>query len=131
MLNNLRSLLSQSAPTPSLSVHTKMTSSPGQIFLSGIVVLANPRAIDPSRGNRNIAFDVNFPIVDGVNHQSLGLLCYFTPENRINDLDKVWEKRFTQAFIISKVRIPYHRHIFHSLFFSRLLPCHNLVYLPH
>lgn len=82
-----------------------MTSAPGQIFMTGIVVLTNPRAINPSRGNRNIAFDVNFPVEDGSHDQSLALLRYFTPENRISDLDKVWQDRFTKAFVITKVCI--------------------------
>ena len=80
-------------------------SSPGQIFVSGIVMLANPRAVDPQKGTRNVVFDVNFPVKDGRNC-TLGLLRFFTPENRINELGKVWECTFTQAFIIAKVRIP-------------------------
>lgn len=86
-----------------LLLSQKMTSTPGQILLSGIVVLAKPRPVDPSKGNRNIAFDVNLPVDDGAEHQTLGLLRYFIPESRINDLERVWQDDFTQAFIISKV----------------------------
>jgi hypothetical protein len=81
-----------------------MTSSSGQISLTGIVMLANPRSIDPQRGNRNIAFDVTVPSKDG-NKPSLGLLRYFMPENRVNDFQKIWNKKFTPAFVVTKVRI--------------------------
>lgn len=78
-------------------------SSPGQIIVTGVVILTNPRPVDPQRGNRNVVFDVNLPVKDGKKH-TLGLLCYFTPENRVNELQKVWENTFTQAFITAKVR---------------------------
>ena len=77
-------------------------SSPGQTLLAGIVILAKPRAVDPERGNRNIAFDVNLPVKDGID-QALGLLRYFTPENRVTEFQKVWDNTFTKAFVISKV----------------------------
>lgn len=79
--------------------------SPGQIVVAGVVILANPRAVDPQKGNRNVVFDVNFPVKDGKN-RTLGLLRYFTPENRIAELQKIWDNNFTQAFIIAKVCLP-------------------------
>jgi hypothetical protein len=54
--------------------------SPGQIILTGVVILANPRPVDPQKGSRNVAFDVNLPVKDG-RSRALGLLRYFTPEN--------------------------------------------------
>lgn len=77
-------------------------SSPGQIIVTGVVILTNPRPVDPQRGNRNVVFDVNLPVKDG-KKRTLGLLRYFTPENRVNELQKVWENTFTQAFIAAKV----------------------------
>lgn len=44
---------------------TSNMSSPGQIFISGIVILANTRPVDRQKENRNIAFDVNFPVKGG------------------------------------------------------------------
>ena len=82
------------------------SSSPGQVFVTGIVILANPRPVDPQKGNRNVAFDVNFPVKDG-RKRTLGLLRYFTPEDRVNELQKTWEDTFTKAFIIAKVCIPF------------------------
>jgi hypothetical protein len=78
------------------------TTSPGHISLTGIVVLANPRAVDPQKGNRNIVFDVNIPVKDG-NSRALGLLRYFTPESRVAEFKKVWDNTFTEAFIVAKV----------------------------
>jgi hypothetical protein len=40
-------------------------SSSGQIFMSGVVILASARSVDPAKGNRNVVFDVNLPIKDG------------------------------------------------------------------
>jgi hypothetical protein len=77
-------------------------SSPGQIIVAGVVILTNPRPVDPQKGNRNIVFDVNFPVKDG-KKRTLGLLRYFTPENRVNEFQKIWENTFTQAFIVAKV----------------------------
>jgi hypothetical protein len=78
-------------------------SSPGQIFVTGVVILANPRAVDSQRGNRNVVFDVNFPVRDG-KRRTLGLLRYFTPEERVGELQKAWDNNFTEAFIVAKVR---------------------------
>jgi hypothetical protein len=80
-------------------------SSPGQIFITGVVILANARAVDPQKGNRNIAFDINFPVKDGKRNM-LGLLRYFTPENRGSELEKIWDSTFTEAFIVAKVTFP-------------------------
>jgi hypothetical protein len=80
-------------------------STPGQIFITGVVVLANPRPVDPKKGNRNIVFDANFPVKDG-KRNTLGLLRYFTPENRGNELEKIWDSTFTEAFIVAKVCSP-------------------------
>jgi hypothetical protein len=79
-------------------------SSPGQIILAGIVILESPRAVDPQKGNRNIAFDVNIPVKDGNDSQALGLLRYFTPEDRVEELQTVWDNDFSRAFIVCKVR---------------------------
>jgi hypothetical protein len=79
-----------------------MTSASGQIILTGIVVIAHPRSIDPQKGNRNIAFDVSLPVKDGKN-ATLGLLRYFTPEDRVDDLQKLSVNTFTEAFVVSKV----------------------------
>jgi hypothetical protein len=76
-------------------------SSAGQILLTGIVVLASPRAVDPQKGSRNVAFDVNLPVKDGTNPACL--LRYFIPEDRVGELQSIWENTFTKAFIISKV----------------------------
>jgi hypothetical protein len=84
--------------------HTTMASPAGQISLTGIVILANPRSIDPQKGKRNVAFDVTLPTKDG-NKPTLGLLRYFTPENRVSELQKTSENTFTPAFVISKVCI--------------------------
>jgi hypothetical protein len=81
-----------------------MTTATGLAILTGIVVLAHPRSIDPQKGNRNVAFDVNLPVKDGT-AAALGLLRYFTPENRVADLQKIWTNSFTQAFIVSTVSI--------------------------
>jgi hypothetical protein len=54
--------------------------SPGQIILTGVVILANPHPVDLQKGSRNVAFNVNLPVKDGKN-RVLGLLRYFTPEN--------------------------------------------------
>lgn len=80
-------------------------SSTGQIIITGIVILSNPRAVDPQKGNRNVVFDVNFPTRDG-RKRTLGLLRYFTPEDRVNEFQKIWDSQesFTQAFMIAKVR---------------------------
>jgi hypothetical protein len=77
-------------------------SSAGQILLTGIVVLASPRSVDPQKGNRNVVFDVSVPVKDGTN-LALGLLRYFIPEDRVGELQKIWENTFTKAFIVSKV----------------------------
>jgi hypothetical protein len=79
-----------------------MTSPAGQIFLTGVVVVAHPRAIDPQRGTRNVALDVTLPVKDGRN-PTLGLLRYFTPENRVSELQRIWDNEFTEAFVVSKV----------------------------
>jgi hypothetical protein len=76
--------------------------SPGQISLIGIVILASPRSVDPQRGNRNIAFDVNLPVKDG-NSRALGLLRYFIPEDKVGEFQKVWENTFTKAFVVANV----------------------------
>ena len=92
-----------------------MTSPTGQIILTGIVILANARPIDPEKGNRNVAFDVTLPVKDG-NTSTLGLLRYFTPENRVSELQQVWNNDFTQAFVVAKVRllqVSYYSKIFH------------------
>jgi hypothetical protein len=75
----------------------------GQIILTGIVILANPRAVDPQKGNRNIAFDVNLPVKDGKD-ETLGLLRYFIPEDKVGEFQKISQNTFTQAFINAKVR---------------------------
>jgi hypothetical protein len=77
-------------------------SSPGHVLLTGVVILTNSRPVDPQKGNRNVAFDVNLPVKDGKN-RTLGLLRYFTPEDRVNEFQKVWENTFTQAFTVAKV----------------------------
>jgi ribosomal protein L1 len=77
-------------------------SSSGQIFISSVVILANARSVDPTKGTQNVVFDVNFPVKDG-KKRTLGLFRYFTPENRVGELQKVWENNFTKAFIIAKV----------------------------
>jgi hypothetical protein len=66
-------------------------SSPGQIIVAGVVILTNPRPVDPQKGNRNIVFDINFPVKDG-KKCTLGLLRYFTPENRVNEFQKKYGK---------------------------------------
>jgi hypothetical protein len=81
-----------------------MTTSNGQIILTGVVILANPRPVDPHKGNRNIAFDVNVPVKDGKN-ETLGLLRYFTPEDRVGEFQKISQNTFTQAFVVGKVKI--------------------------
>jgi hypothetical protein len=86
-----------------------MSSSAGQIILTGIVMLANPRAIDPQKGNKNLAFDVTLPANDA-HKPSLGLLRYFTPEDRVAALQKIWDD-FTPAFVVTKVRV--------QIFFSK------------
>ena len=78
------------------------STSPGQILITGVVILANARFVDRQKGTQNIVFDVNFPVKDG-KRNTLGLLRYFIPENRTNELDKVWENTFTEAFILAKV----------------------------
>ena len=82
------------------------SSSPGQVFITGIVILANASPVDPQKGNRNVAFNIKFPVKDG-RKRTLGLLHYFTPEDRVNELQKTWEDTFTKAFIIAKVCIPF------------------------
>ena len=53
--------------------------SPGQIMITGIVMLANARPVDAEKGTRDVAFDVNFPVTDG-KKKTLALLHYFLPE---------------------------------------------------
>jgi hypothetical protein len=79
-------------------------SSPGQVFITGVVMLANPRPVDPQKGNRNVVFDINFPVRDG-RKRTLGLLRYFTPEDRVAEFQKTWDDQesFTRAFIVAKV----------------------------
>ena len=79
-------------------------SSTGQIFIAGIVMLGNARAVDPQKGNRNVAFDVTTAAKDG-SKDTLGLFRYFTPENKINELQKIWNVQFTQAFVIAKASL--------------------------
>lgn len=85
-----------------------MSSPTGQIIITGIIILAHPRPIDPQKGNRNVAFDVTIPVKDG-NTSALGVLRYFTPENRVSELQKIWDNDFTQAFIVAKVSFPLHK----------------------
>jgi len=85
-----------SLPSPSIM------SSPGHIVVTGIVILANAHPVEATKGTRNVAFNVNFPVSDG-KKRTLGLLCYFTPEERISEMQKVWENDFTEAFIIARV----------------------------
>jgi hypothetical protein len=80
-----------------------MSSPAGQTILTGIMMLANPRPIDPQKGPRNLAFDVTLPAEDA-HKPSLGVLRYFTPENRVADFHKIWDD-FTPAFVVTKVRV--------------------------
>ena len=82
------------------------------------MVLANPRSVDPQKGARNIVFDVNLPVKDG-RGGTLGLLRYFIPENRVNELKKVWENNFTEAFIIAKVLM--HTNLFDLFLIFKIL----------
>ena len=75
--------------------------STGQIFIAGIVMLGNACAVDPQKGNQNVVFDVTIAAKDG-SKDTLGLFCYFTPESKINELQKIWNVQFTQAFVIAK-----------------------------
>ncbi|KAF8954245.1 hypothetical protein BDZ97DRAFT_1928530 [Flammula alnicola] len=77
-------------------------SSPGHVFVTGVVILADARPVDPQRGNRNVVFDVNFPVKDG-KKRTLGLLRYFTPEERVGEMQKIWDNPFTEAFIIARI----------------------------
>jgi len=79
---------------------SSIMSSPGHIIVTGIVILENARPVKAPKGTRNVAFDVNFPVNDG-KKRTLGLLRYFTPEERINELQQVWKNDFTEAFIIA------------------------------
>ena len=77
-------------------------SSSGQVIITGIVMLGNARAVEPQKGNRNIAFDVTIPVKDGAK-DTLALFRYFTPENKVDNLQKIWSVQFTQAYIVAKV----------------------------
>jgi len=91
--------------------------SPGQIMITGIVMLANARPVDAEKGTRDVAFDVNFPVTDG-KKKTLALLHYFLPEERVNEMQKVWKNDFTEAFIIARV--------YHSYDFSlQLIDSHS------
>ena len=77
--------------------------SPGHIFLSGIVVLQNPRTLESEKRTRNIAFDVNLPIKDGKTN-AIGFLRYFIPKSKVEKMQKIWDNELTEAFITAKVR---------------------------
>jgi len=62
-------------------------SSPGHIFLSGIVVLQDPQTLESEKGTRNVAFDVNLPIKDGKS-KAAGFLRYFIPKSKIEEMQK-------------------------------------------
>lgn len=66
-------------------------------------MLANARPIDPQRGSRHLAFDANFNIADGGKKPTLGLLRYFVPDYLANDVQKIMNQEFTQAFIVANV----------------------------
>jgi hypothetical protein len=83
---------------------SQMSSSAGQVILTGIVMLANPHPIDPEKGNRNLAFHATVPAKDA-HKPSLGLLRYFTPENRVTDLQKLRDDDFTPAYVTTKVSV--------------------------
>ena len=77
-------------------------SSPGHIFLSGIIILQDPRTLESEKGTRNLAFDVNLPIKDGKT-KAVGFLRYFIPKPKVEEMQKIWENEFTEAFITAKV----------------------------
>lgn len=81
--------------------------SAGHVKIVGTAILANPRAIDPQRGMRHLAFDANFNVPDGNKKPTLGLLRYFVPDHLANQIANLRKEEFTQAFISANVRISF------------------------
>ena len=80
--------------------------SPGYILFSGIVILQDPCTLDSQKGNRNVAFNINLPVKDG-RKNALGFVRYFIPEERDNEMQKIWKEKYTEAFITARVTISF------------------------
>ncbi|KAF8972075.1 hypothetical protein BDZ97DRAFT_2070693 [Flammula alnicola] len=78
-------------------------SSPGHVIIAGLGMIAFPRAIEPTKGPRNMAFDVNFNIKDGGKKPTLGLLRYFVPDFLYDQVQKLTDDDFVQAFVIATI----------------------------
>jgi len=81
-----------------------MSSQSGYVSIAAVVVLETPRPIDPQKGQRNLALDVNFYVPESTQMASLALLRYFASNNITNELLKIpREKPFQKAFIVANV----------------------------
>lgn len=81
-----------------------MTSA-GSICIAGLAVLESPRAIDPQKGIRHVAFDASFCIVKGSETITLTLLRYFASMEMATKINHMAEKPYQKAFIVANVCI--------------------------
>ena len=80
-----------------------MMSSSGYICISGIAALECPRPINPSKGQRHIAFDANFFVTDGSGRATVALLHYFAPDDVANEMRKIAVDGHRIAFVVANV----------------------------
>jgi hypothetical protein len=86
--------------------------SAGSVTISGVVILQAPRPVDPQKGPRNIVFDANFYIVEGSQTVTMALLRYFAPSDITDDIQRINDKPFQQAFVVANVLYLHHNLIF-------------------
>ena len=76
---------------------------PGYMAISTIAVLASPQPVDAQKGPRNMVFDMNLYIAEDFEQSSLALLRYFVPDDMINNIQKITQKNFQKAFIVTNI----------------------------
>jgi hypothetical protein len=50
-----------------------------------------------------MVFDTSFFVVEGTRSTTVGLLRYFASEEMVNDIEKIGEKDFQNAFVVANV----------------------------
>ena len=77
--------------------------STGSVSIVGVVILESPRAVNPEKGPQHVLFDANFCVVKGSEKVTMGLLCYFASNEMANEIQKMADKLFQRAFLVTNI----------------------------
>ncbi|KAF5386086.1 hypothetical protein D9615_002445 [Tricholomella constricta] len=78
-----------------------MNSTPGHVSISGIALLQEPRALDPSKGQRHLVFDATFCVIEGTGSGTVGLFRYFTSDDMAAKIMNMPD--FQKAFVVANI----------------------------